>query len=669
MGLAEYEPRLVEDALGLKTLCIYCELVFIMSEIWNRLICDIGVLTPSDREAFQAVASEILEVACQQSQSELSGTVEHMRKLRDDLLPLNLGRQTAARQEICRVQRTSCSWYCTWEQIQRGVPKAGSKRGLWETETEIETFLQLFGVQCSSCLPEGRPKRSKHLGHLVQDMEKKWHGSRGGGRSNPICKHLNKGECNILAYVRTISNYCKDKPQCNRNHIIEPVVSMPGNQNGTTLASATSNVLDALRNLPGLRTWLPRKEIQSVTAPREIVEASSDKPAAIGWNSLPYDLQENILQRVEFKDLFRFKTLSKACKQYLESDVFRQSRREKDASSPEGLFTAINYYIKNKTWRCSGFDLHSKTWRSLPTFSPTLQAPEAELFKEYSVCGHGGLMCADVSKLPKKGELIVFNPLTRKKRALPSLIYPRSPVLVHLSINSVTKSFKVIAAGSSTASDDHLSKKVEIFDSKTSQWEVAPDLPGPAFGLNEHQAGVCVDAVLYFISFLEGDCRRGVVAFDVEHKKWLDHKACPIPFSMNSNTLQLVETGGNVYLFSEQERGGSVEHCIDVLEHPSRASEKCKWRNVVRVKKSGGRGLQVYPEHTCVSFGDGKLCVFNTLTRDGVVYDMQDGKQVEVLPPPPPDQKGDNFFSLNPTSFTLQPSFDSDPMPLIVDPN
>jgi hypothetical protein len=81
-------------------------------------------------------------------------------------------RQTAARQEICRVQRTSCSWCCTWEQIQRGVPKAGSKRGLWETETEIETFLQLFGVQCSSCLPEGRSKRSKHLGHLVQDMEK-----------------------------------------------------------------------------------------------------------------------------------------------------------------------------------------------------------------------------------------------------------------------------------------------------------------------------------------------------------------------------------------------------------------------------------------------------------------------------------------------------------------
>jgi hypothetical protein len=112
-----------------------------------------------------------------------------------------------------------------------------------------------------------------------------------------------------------------------------------------------------------------------------------------------------------------------------------------------------------------------------------------------------------------------------------------------------------------------------------------------------------------------------------------------------------------------------VEHCIDVLEFSNldKRAGACHLRNVVRVKKSGGRGLQVYPEHTCVSFGDGKLCVFNTLTRDGLVYDMQDGKQVEVLQPPPPDQKGDNFFSLNPASFTLQPNFDSDPLPPTVD--
>ena len=283
------------------------------------------------------------------------------------------------------------------------------------------------------------------------------------------------------------------------------------------------------------------------------------------------------------------------------------------------------------------------------------------------MCGHGGLLCADVAKSPKKGQLVVFNPLTRKKFALPPLLNPRSPVLVNMSVDSERKSYKVIVAGSSTASDGHLSKKMEVFDSKTSTWEDAPDLPGPAFGLNEHQAGVCLDGILYFIAFLEGDCRtRGIVAYHVERREWLDNKTCPIPFSSHSNTLQLIESNGKLYLFSEQEQGGSVDHCIDVLEISNCGSEvkKHHWRNVVRVKNSGGRGLQVYPEHVCVPFGEGRLCVFNTLSREGVIYNIQNGRKVEVLKPHPHGEKGDGqFFSLNPTSFTLQLSFDSNPIP------
>jgi hypothetical protein len=57
--------------------------------------------------------------------------------------------------------------------------------------------------------------------------------------------------------------------------------------------------------------------------------------------------------------------------------------------------------------------LHSKTWRTLPPFSPTLPAPDAELFKEFSLCGHGSRMCDDVAKLPTRGELVVSNSLIR----------------------------------------------------------------------------------------------------------------------------------------------------------------------------------------------------------------------------------------------------------------
>ena len=205
---------------------------------------------------------------------------------------------------------------------------------------------------------------------------------------------------------------------------------------------------------------------------------------------------------------------------------------------------------------------------------------------------------------------------------------------------------------------------MEAFDSSTSEWKETCDLPGPASGLNEHQAGVCLDGTLFFISFLEGDGGRGVVAFDVEKGEWLKDMTCPIPFSSYSNTLQLVENDGKVYLFSEQERGASVEHCIDEIEigiHRKAGAMACQWRKVGQVKKTGGRGLLVYPEHTCVGFGEGKLCIFNTLSRVGAVYGMRDGRQCELLEPPPPDQVGDNFFTLNPASFTLQPNFDCDP--------
>ncbi|KAG0618563.1 hypothetical protein M758_4G074000 [Ceratodon purpureus] len=334
--------------------------------------------------------------------------------------------------------------------------------------------------------------------------------------------------------------------------------------------------------------------------------------------------------------------------------------------------TAINYHTKNEEWVCTGFDLHSKDWVSLPSFLPAVPAPDVDLYKEYSICGHGGLVCADVAKSGEEAQLVVFNPLNaRKTFTLPPLLYPRRPVLVHLLVDSETKSYKVIAAGSSTSLQEHLSKKMEVFDSKTSKWEEAPDLPGPASGLNEYQTGVCVDGILHFIAFLEGDCGKGVVAFDVENMKWLDHRTSPIPFFSDSDMLQLVENDGKVYLFSEQDRSYNdrliAEHCIDLLEisNPEVGSvEKCHWKKVVRTAKGSDRGCSVYPEYTCVSFGDGKLCVFNTLNRDGVVYDMQDGSQCGLLQPPSYNPKDLNrIFSLNPASFLLKLKVASNPEP------
>ena len=384
----------------------------------------------------------------------------------------------------------------------------------------------------------------------------------------------------------------------------------------------------------------------------------SEKTRIRGLECLPLDVLENVFRRLELKYLCRSKILSKSSKALTGNESFLRSR----GASGEGLFTAINFFIKDKAWQCTGLDLLSTTWRRLPTFS-WLPTPDPTLFKEYLVCGNGSLMCANVSKSPHKEDLVVFNLLTGETRHLPSLNYPRNPVLIHILIDPATNAYKVVAAGSSSSSgEENLSRRVEVYDSQTLQWEVAKDIPGPEFGLNEHQTGVCVDGVLYFVAFLEDDGQKGVAAFNVKKGEWLKNKNCSLPCSSYSNILQLVESSGNVYLFSEQEHGGIVEHFIDVLDFFSlNGEEKCQLKTLIRVKKSGGRGLLVYPEYICVPYGKRKLCVFNTIKRDGVVYDIQSGMQCEELEPPPESQRGDNFFSLNPVSFTLQPNFTSKP--------
>ncbi|KAG0558339.1 hypothetical protein KC19_10G020600 [Ceratodon purpureus] len=653
----------------LQSPCSLCELVSVVLEM-ERIMRGRGV--SADLQVYLLHARQILLKARQLSQSQLGDMVKHMRKLRDILVfetPF-LERPLTAREAGLEAQRTTYSDpCCTWLRVDLRKLTVGTKRGFWETAT----FPQNFYHYCGSTIAEGPSKRPCKKFGCLRITARQRQGESGDGGCNPAQKDVDGEERHDLAHVISASSCYRDEAQYICKDNVEEVNSVPSldslhsNEVGNSLVPGIlKSILGVLCILPGLRWLSKKKRTEKKRAIVTPIRAIVPKDQAGSWDTLPNDLQDNVLHRLGLEDLFRFKTVSKSSKELIESEAFGKSQAA--TLSPKTLFTAINYYIQDKAWRCSGFDLESKTWRVLPPFSPTLPAPDPELFKEYSVCGHGGLMCADISKSSQKGKLVVFNPLTMKRFALPPLLNPRSPVLVHLWVDSETKSYKVIAAGSSTASDEHLSKKIEVFDSKTSMWYDAPDLPGPAFGLNEHQAGVCVDGILYLIAFLEGDCRRGVLAFDVKKKKWLD-TSCPIPFSMYSNTLQLVETRGQVYLFSEQEQGGPVEHCIDLLELPkpnAGAMEKYQWKNVVRVKRSGGRGLQVYPEHTCVSFGDGKLCIFNTLTRDGVVYDMQDGKQLEVLQPPPVKQKGDNFFSLNPTLFTLQPSFDNDPIPPIL---
>ena len=402
-------------------------------------------------------------------------------------------------------------------------------------------------------------------------------------------------------------------------------------------------------------------------------------PFGFLWNTkLQLDLQCRVLAGLPYEDLFRFKCVSKQVKGFLDSNPFQGLSVELGTESVT-LTTPYFYIASDRTWQCVGFDTSLNRWRRLPPLT-YLPKPELELFKEYLVCAKGGLVCVNVSKSLHKERLIIFNPLTQMCRVLPPLNRRRNPVLMHMIVDSVTRSFQVVVAGSNAMAGDEqhdFSKVTEVFDSCTSQWRVTGDLPlgstscmpGPEYALNEFQAGVYQDGnILCIAKFLEAE-QKGILVYNVEQGRWLENWVTPLPPSMSTNStiLQLVECSGEVYLFSEEEIGnGWVEHGVDRVEFTQlKAGEPVSWAltNAYRSKKTrGGRGLLVYPEFTCVAYAESQLCIFSTVSHTGMIYDVHDDghtHQTQVLQPPPEAWSGACFYSLNPLSFPLELSFTS----------
>jgi hypothetical protein len=386
-----------------------------------------------------------------------------------------------------------------------------------------------------------------------------------------------------------------------------------------------------------------------------------------GWSGFPSDIRDNILAKLDYKSLVQAKPVSKQIKDRIESDGFHSFRGE--VHPREAFLTALHFYVgQHGVWQCVGYDLITKTWKRLPPFH-MLPSLDPALFKDHSICGARGIMCANVSASSSmKEKMVVFNLVTGRCRELPPLKHPRNPVLMQMVVDLAGGWYKVVVAGSARAGDEHLSKITEVFDSRTSTWTVSQEFPGPFFALNEHQTGVYVDGILFCIAFLdtESDSGKGLVAFNVDEGKWLPHLTCPLPNSTNLSIVQLVESNGEVFVFSEIERNpyaGNVEHRIDVLEKELMGRDSGKWRNVMTETKVGNQaGLQTYPEYTCVSFGEGKLCIFNTIVHTGVVYDVQSGKRVGTLPAPTCGGSGDmGFYSMNPITFSFEPSFKGKP--------
>ncbi|KAG0614751.1 hypothetical protein M758_6G201300 [Ceratodon purpureus] len=391
------------------------------------------------------------------------------------------------------------------------------------------------------------------------------------------------------------------------------------------------------------------------------------------WNALPPEVQDLILAFCPFYDLIQ---LRKTCKSFRDVINRKNFQLARGRLFPREFFLGpLVFYVKDGLWHILGLDSKEQIWRKLPPFRNPIPAPDVDLFKDFLVASHRGLFCVNVGKPSEAEKIYVCNPLTGSTLELPRLEFSRHPVILNLHVtltkteDITTSSYRVIAIGSSATGTESLSKKTEVYDSVKGKWEIAGDVPGIDFSLNDHQTGVYCESenLLLCVGFMVNGI-KGILAFDVGKLEWRADWLCPL-FVAEENTAlsvhfaiaQLVECSGVIYLFSEQEaERTSVTHCIDRLDFV-RGGPGYTWTRKVTIPRQGYRALLVFPEYTCVPLGENKLCIFNTIERTGVVYNMLDDPinpdASETIPSPPPMDSGVIFHSLNPVGYAFEPSF------------
>ncbi|XP_024370667.1 uncharacterized protein [Physcomitrium patens] len=384
------------------------------------------------------------------------------------------------------------------------------------------------------------------------------------------------------------------------------------------------------------------------------------------------DIMDLIISKLPMSKVMQMRTLSRDCKNTIFRSTFINSRR---SAISEGTFSPVVFTTDpSGALHWLGFD--GSSWLKLPplNFSPKhFPSPDADLFKDYLVACHRGLLCINVGKAPDFEKIIVCNPLKQQVKVLPPLNFRRHPVLMHLRVYD-TGHYTVVVAGSAAMGNEELSFKTEQYDSRTGEWECPEDsdLSGLPFCLNEFQNGayykneISGEELLLCVGFIESH-GRGVLVYDLKKKKWIPgHLNRLIPLMDNGRggalgcnfaSTQIVEHDGCVYLFSEQECGNEAYFRIHKLNIDAKSSNKM-WVIMMVEKRSRGRGLLVYPEFTCVPFDDHQLAIFNTIehTIETIDFSKSTGTALirkETLP----TLQGNRFHSLNPVGFVYRPSF------------
>eukprot|EP00250_Pteridium_aquilinum_P009659 c18836_g1_i1 orf=137-1357(-) len=207
-----------------------------------------------------------------------------------------------------------------------------------------------------------------------------------------------------------------------------------------------------------------------MVARQKQVYAGAESMSSSIWDKLPNDLHDRVVARLPIHSIIRSKAVCHDWNQMVSSQSFNSLHQQVPSEDKLWLFMCSSFNCREN---CCAYNPSLNMWHIIPlTFLPE--------YMRFPLIAVGGLLFIKgaVRELNRSTScMAVCNPITRAWRVLPPMIRGRLNSLVGVFEDSITRSFKVVAAGGTSECGGDYECTTEVYDSTTNLWCVTGTVP------------------------------------------------------------------------------------------------------------------------------------------------------------------------------------------------
>ncbi|XP_074336279.1 uncharacterized protein LOC141673433 [Apium graveolens] len=261
--------------------------------------------------------------------------------------------------------------------------------------------------------------------------------------------------------------------------------------------------------------------------------------ATFVYMALPCDLIDEILCRLSVKYLLRCRCVSKEWCSLIDSDPFVKKHLRKSLECNAGGLLLNsgdgNFYLTE------GYEANVDSGDDDNGVAVEIKDPlKALISGAHFVGAADGLVCVDKNTM---NELLIFNPLTRKSREIPSAPaeFPRSLHITETSVcgfgyDGVNDDYKVVKVADCTRQFRGI--MVIVYSLKTNSWKRIQNVPPTNTCVHGGDRAVFANGALHWLAFSNlTNWRQIVVCFDLGFEQFKEVPCPPIEGSFGTRTL------------------------------------------------------------------------------------------------------------------------------------